>query len=361
MLYNKPVMIIFRFMFFALLSYGLFYIAYRYFDPSLNMPDFFRYHHMAQHPLVFERDIAGSPFIYRQFDAIVTHLFYQSGLFYNVPIGFTGEDVNQRVYFAAILSNYIALILTTLLVSEIFDMELGRVTLLPALFAGILCFLSFGTMTFILTGLTEAWGWFFIALGYYALKKENLILFGVVLFISIFQREIISIIFTVFSFLLFIFSKYRYKAYNINFLKMSFISFVSFVMYVIYRKYIFPVSGFSDQLDKNSLLNNLLNLTLTPKLIVTTIIPENIFMLMLLILAVSLIFMRDKFKDLFLVFKMDLLFSIIFTLLFLVILGIATDLRFNIGRILHTITPIIIVLTTYYLYLLNQKYEKNLL
>ncbi|RUM65618.1 MAG: hypothetical protein DSZ06_04710 [Sulfurospirillum sp.] len=352
-------MIFFRFVFFLLLSYGLFYIAYRYFDPGLNMLDIFRYHRMAQHPLVFDRDIAGSPFIYRQFDAILTHLFYQTGLFYNAPIEFTGEDINQRIYFASILSDYTALILTALLVSEIFDMELGRVTLLPALFAGVLCFLSFGTMSFILTGLTEAWGWFFISLGYYALKKENLVLFSIVLIISIFQREIISIIFTVFSFLLFIFSKYRYKAYNFNFLKMSIISFASFVMYVIYRKYLFPISGFSNQLDKNSLLSNLLNFSLTPKLIVTTVIPENIFMIMLLVLAVALIFMRDKIRDIFIVFKMDLLFSIVFTLIFLLMLGMATDIKYDIGRILHTITPIIAVLTAYYLYILNQEFDKN--
>ena len=151
------------------LSYGMLYFSYKFYVPDMGGNDFYQYCHMYEHPLDMSQTVA--PFIYRQFSAVVTNLIYNSGLYYPAEVAFDNPEL-QKIFFSAILSNYIALTLAAFLVILIVDNKLGKVTFLPSLIGGILCYLAFNATLTTLTGLTEGWGWFLWPCVFWRLSGE---------------------------------------------------------------------------------------------------------------------------------------------------------------------------------------------
>ena len=116
-----------RSFFFFLISYGMLYFSYKFYSPIIGGgSDFFQYYNMYLNPLNF--DVASSPFIYRQFSALITNFIIKSGIFYNAVISYNDPTISQRVFFAVLLSNYMALFFTAHIVGKIVDLEIGKVT-----------------------------------------------------------------------------------------------------------------------------------------------------------------------------------------------------------------------------------------
>ena len=164
----------FRAIFFFLVSYGIFIFSYTFFIPPEGT-DFFQYYNMSLHPLDY--DVAKSPFIYRQFSALVSFSILSLDLSWDVGSHFVDPNIDIQVFFSMLISDYLALFLTALVVSLIIDIEIGKTTITIPLVGGLLCYLAFGASHYVLTGLVEGWTWFFIALGYYAFRKGNIFLF----------------------------------------------------------------------------------------------------------------------------------------------------------------------------------------
>jgi hypothetical protein len=192
---------LYRLLFFFVLGYGFFYFSYKWLNPVVNA-DFSFYYGMIQHP--FDFHAAKSPWVYRQWNAVVAHLFWRLHLYYPNSIHFSDSHYDQRIFFAALLTNFLSVVaaawLSTLAVDQWLDEHAygGRSIIVP-LFAGMLCFFSFFLQTTTITGQADGLSWTFLALCYVFYRKRSLLPFGVVLFLSILQREILPIIFLVFA------------------------------------------------------------------------------------------------------------------------------------------------------------------
>jgi hypothetical protein len=324
------------------------YFSYKYYSPDYGASDFYAYYKMVLHPLDFS--VAPSPLIYRQFSTLITSLIFKMGIFYNMEISYVNEAINQRVFFAFILSNYIALALTALTIMKIIDIEIGKETILSPLFGGVLVFLSFGTLVYVLTGLVEGWTWFFIAFAFYAFKKQNIYLFAVILIVAIFQKEVVSIIFGVISFIFFVLDYLKDRKVNKTYLKFFAISFASFVLYLLLRKVFLPISGYENQLNLQSLIETFLNYSIfTSNKLFTTIFSQNLFFIYILFFVLVFKYRKEEFKTF-----LALLSA--WTLLYMI--GMATDLGTNIGRILLVLSPLFAVYISFYSYILENKIKE---
>ncbi len=338
---NKNLILFTRFIFFFLISYGMLYFSYKYYSPDFGASDFYAYYKMVLNPL--DLDVAPSPLIYRQFSTLISFLIWKMDIFYNMKIAYVHEGINQKVFFAFILSNYLSLLLTAFIVSKIVDLEIGKVTILAPIVGGILCYLSFGTSVYVLTGLVEGWTWFFIALAFYAFKKDNLYLFIFVMILAIFQKEVISIIFGVISAVFFLF-KYNDR-FNKRYLKYFIISLLSFIIYILMRKVFIPVEGFENQLSGSLLVETFLNYSIfTSNKLFTTIFSQNLLFIYMMFTLIAIYYR---------LVKIDILLALlsIWTLLYMI--GMATDLGTNIGRILLVLSPLFSIYIAYYLYLFD--------
>ena len=347
------IIFILRILFFIMISYGLLYFSYKYFSPNYGQSDFFHYYKMVLEPLNFS--VTEAPFIYRQFSTAMTALVLETGLFYDIEIAYTQEGIDQRVFFAFILSNYFALLFTAFIVSRVVDLEIGKVTVLAPLIAGALCYLSFGASTYVLTGLVEGWSWFLIALALYAFKKENLLLFATVLAVSIFQKEIVSMIFGVMSAVFVLFNYFRKEALvNKKHIWFFVLSVVTFITYVLVRKVFIPVGGFENQLDLNQLIHYLVTYDFfDPRKLYITIFSQNLLYLCLSLFVITLFVY--KYKSSYELLKTNTIFALVSACVVLFLIGMAAALGSNIGRIILATSPISAVYIGYFLYLLELK------
>ena len=192
---KKSNVVIYRFVSYLFLTYGFIYSAYNSWVPEIyGGNDFYQYYLMYLNP--FEND-AISPFAYRIIGSIVTNLIFEIGIDYNTVIAIADSSIQNQVFFAAIMSNYIGLLLTAVIVSLVTDeINKGKSSLVSFL-SGASVFFLFATMPYNLSGIQESWSMFFYALIYLCYLKKSRFIF-LLLFLSIFQREIIPIVFFVF-------------------------------------------------------------------------------------------------------------------------------------------------------------------
>lgn len=345
-------MILFRFSFFILISYGMLYFSYKFYSPLVGGgSDFFQYYNMYLNPLDF--DVAKSPFIYRQFSAVITFFIIESGIYYDAEIVFNNPIINQHVFFGVLLSNYIALLLTVFIVSRIVDLEIKNITVLAPIMAGLLCFMSFGTFAWVLTGLVEGWTWFLVALGYYAFRKKNIYLFFIVVFLAVFQKEVISIILGTITFTFLLFTYFKNANVDKKVVYMFILSLVGFLSYIVIRKFLLPVAGNENQLDWASLVSTLMTIDmLNMKFLMPTLMSQNLLYL-LFILIVAMIYKNNN--KLATSLKIEYIIAILSSFIILSFIGIATGIGSNIGRITLVLSPIVSVYIAYYMYLLDKK------
>ena len=109
------------------------------------------------------------------------------------------------------------------------------------------------------------------------------------------------------------------------------------------RKVFIPVNGFENQLTASSLVETFLNYSIfTSNKLFTTIFSQNLLFIYLMFTVIAIYYR---------VLKIDILLALlsIWTLLYMI--GMATDLGTNIGRILLVLSPLFSVYIAYYLYL----------
>jgi hypothetical protein len=175
----------------GLCSYGMLYYAYKYYQPWFGGNDFADYYAAYLNPFQNE---AVDPFRFRRISALVTFIIYKAGLYYPVEIAFHDPAYSQQLFFAALLSNYIALWGAALICSYIATDE-GATPIL----SGLLVLVGFGAQAFVLTGLTEGWSWFLVAIGFYCYDRRHYRSLWLVLLASVFQRETILVVFGTFA------------------------------------------------------------------------------------------------------------------------------------------------------------------
>lgn len=317
-----------------LLTYGFLYSGYKLWTPEITGgSDFYEYYKMFQNPI---NNDASSPFIYRQFTAWTVYLIDNLNLSYNTLISFNNPLIDQSTFLSIIISNYLALVFTSLIIIYAVDYVILKKSFLLPLSAGLIVFFSFNTFTHNISGIYESWSWFFYALIFFLyLKKSNWIY--VIILLSIFQREVIPIVFGVLSFLdyVFDFGKNNKQKFWLDFYFRVFsISFFAFILYFLIRTQFFPVQGNENQVQIIFLLETLLNFRISISWFVPVFLSQNIFIVYLLS-VISNRFNNDLLKQ---------TISLFLIYFFLTLIGISTGLGSNLGRILSQLNPILIIL-----------------
>jgi hypothetical protein len=316
------------------MSYGVLYFSMRYYDPFIGGVDYFTYQRMITSPLDFST--AGSPFIYRQFSICIAAIYYKLNIFYDIGITFGETLQEKKIFFSLLLSNYTALLFTAILTLRVIDKEVGK-TVIASLFTVLILFLSFGTINYVLVGLVEGWTWFFVLLSYHALKTKNILLFSAALTVSIFQKELITIVVSIFSVYYFTLSIIR-KQKEYEFLTMSILSFLSVIVYILIRTTIIATPGYETQLKPLYFINTFLSLSINKTVIINIIASQN---LIIVFIATSISFyliLRKPINEMKMYIDIK---AILIVSLFLTVLGVGNKIGNNLGRILLIFTPIL--------------------
>ena len=168
-------------------SYGLLYFSYKYLIPWSGTNDFRRYYPMYVAPLNFS--VVPSPFVLRQVSAVLTHLVWKAHIYYPNQIWFNDPAYDQRVFFAALFTNWVCLVLTAFVVGIVAEEMLGERSFLAAVIAGFLCLLSFHSQFVVISGITEGVSWLMFALAFLAYLRRVEWGLLLILVLAIVQRE----------------------------------------------------------------------------------------------------------------------------------------------------------------------------
>ena len=242
-----------RLLLYAALSYGLLYFSYKYYLPDAGGQDFYAYYQIYTDPLDFQA--ASPPFVFRQLSAVLVFLVWKAGVYYPLKIAYHAYGVDQRVFFAAIFVNYVGLTACATAVAAATQKLLPDKGEAWPLLGGALCFFDFFTQQAVLTGLTEGVAWLLLAIGFVGYLNRSRVTILIVLALSVLQRELIAIIFTVFAAAMVL---RRREARGFHLLVVGAAA-AAFLAYVALRLSGVAAPGYEDQLNPQAVLRNLLD------------------------------------------------------------------------------------------------------
>jgi hypothetical protein len=317
---------------FLCLGFGIFYTSMRFNVPWYGNNDFEEYSKMVEKP--FDND-AISPFAYRVLTPTLAHLIHKSGLYFQSKSPTPFQDKfsvnNGTVYQASVLqsmifTNFIFIMLACMVLAAMVRKSLlgfnNDVVMLLQVFIPMLLMLSLSTIRDGLAGINEGGGLFFITLMLYSIRSRNLVLFVLVAFLSIFQREIASIIFLVY--IISMGSVKQNKYYALACLG-------AFATYLIIKLFIYPIAGWDQQTNIFAMIQNFLKLD---RDFIKHLIFGNNILYALFFLA---IFMGKRISNL------KLFTPYLLTIIFVILLSAAQGIGNSIDRTINLILPIFLM------------------
>lgn len=313
-----------------MLSYPLFYFSYKFCLPDFGGEDYFYYQHLYSN---WDFEKVPSPFNMRIISSFFIFLFNKIGLYYDTKIVFTSfhPELDQQVFFNAILFNYICVIFTCLVIFKLIDEEFGNKVYS---FAGACTYLlGFGTLFFSLKPLSEACGILLIALTFYFYRKRSPWMF-LFLLVSIMQREYIYFVFAIIGMVDFYYNRKRYYILTVL------ASVVLFFVYVILRKTFFYTPHFEYQMTISTFIHSILN----PQIDLSSFVKQSFLLSNLLFLYYIVILYKNINQ-----FSFNKNYFINITLLFIhvILMSIMACFGNNVGRYFYYTAPILI----YYLFI----------
>ena len=266
----------------VLLSYPLFYNAYKFYVPDLGGADFYQYYPMYLDPLSLEN--AKAPFVYRKLHALVTHAIHEAGIHYETRTALADPGISQRVFFAALLSNHIALLTAVLFVAlTVQAMHRWRAPVLSTA-AGLLLFLSFHVHFTVLTPISDGWGLALAAVGLFALTTRRLWLLAAVFALAVFQRELLPAVFLAVCLGRLAIGERPRAILGWG----ALLAGLAAVLYLLLRTVLLPVEGYGHQVDPAAMLDALLGPRLTSEVLFQGFLSQNLIMLALALVLLRL-------------------------------------------------------------------------
>jgi hypothetical protein len=223
----------------------VFYYAYKFGSPIVSgQIDYFAYYKIYS---TLEISGVDAPTNMRLISSFLVNLFYNSGLQYDIPIGYDVPSSEKAVYLASILVSFLASVLT----SAIIDSYLKRKTEneLIAFVGGSLFLFQYGTVFWGATGLADAFSTmlFALALVFYLNRSFWVLLF---LALAIIQREVILIAFAALTFFDALYQAWKSKKYKIDYpTKVFFATLICFIGYIVLRDTVFYTERWAGHTD----------------------------------------------------------------------------------------------------------------
>lgn len=336
---------LFRLTILALGTYGLFYFSYKYLVPTGGAVDFDMYLPVYRLPLHF--GVAQAPFVLRQVSAVLVFLVWKAHLFFGGAVafvpgsGFGDPETARRIFFAALLVNWVALVVAAWVAGMIAETLLGRRSTVGALLAGMLCVLSFHTQAAVITGLAEGPGWVLLGAAFLAYLRRAAVPLAVVLTIAILERETVILAMATIALLDLLFPGQGEKGTDAGRAKFSLrvagIAVVTFAIYLALRMW---VPGYENQFQPREILLTVSHLRLGAVLLFQGVLSQNIF-LMLCLLAVMAYRRTGE----------SMRWPVVFgaTLAVLDVVGLAAGIGNNVGRVGAVLTPVFAAFSATYL------------
>jgi hypothetical protein len=276
-----------RLLVFGLLSFGFLYFSYKFYVPWRGGNDYAEYYRMVQQP--FDFSAARAPFVYRQAGTAIAHVPWRLGLRYPTDIAlddylsYQGEEYpDTRVFFALVLSNYVFLVLTAVLLAYFVRFLTRRDDPPTEFLAGALVFFSFSTFPHLLTGLTDGLTWFLLTAALFAYVARSLPVVMLVLAVAMWQREVLPLVISGVAIADALFFRRRDRFVGIVFAA----GVAAFLAHLFVRVVWLPVEGYATQLSPGDLLTRLFSPAsyLSRSFLMETMMSQNIIALMLLAL-----------------------------------------------------------------------------
>jgi hypothetical protein len=323
---KKKLLILLAYFF---ISLGIFYSASKYHIPWYGSDDFANYSLMTTKP--FDNDVQAA-FAYRFITPTAAHYIYKFELFYT-PEKTPFKDnysIQNGVFYdpsslaALIFTNYLFLTLAAFFTYITIAKKIKKNDLTSnvlALGLPVLIYLSFSTIVHGYNGLTEGGSLFFISLLTYLFYEKKLVIFGIIVLLSVWQREVIPII--MFIYILFAPIKTKKSIYLI-------ISFIAFMSYVIIRKKFWPLPGSDDQLILSAFYNHFFSLGFSKEFFLQGILSNNL----IFFIFFSYIILGIK--------NIKFLFPYIMVILLMIPICVGIGASNGIARILNIASPLLI-------------------
>lgn len=311
------------------IAIGVFFVAAKFNVPWYGSNDFRHYSSMVERPFSAE---SRAPFGYRVVTPAVAHVIWRSGVFYapeKTPfkdafslhdgVRFSGDTLN-----ALIFTNFMMLVGAAFVLTQALRLSPGWGADAMSPFSEVMwasmIFMSFSTVVFGFAGITEGGTLLFVSLLLFLHRAKMLAWFFIVVFISAFQRELISVVMMVYL----LSSGVRR---NRSYLVAALISFIAYVS----ARILLPLPGHEDQLQLSSYLQNFLSFSVDRDFFLQVVVAQNIVWAFLALIAVYHRAALRHFLPYFCV--LGVLFA----------LSVGADIGPNTGRILNIALPIFLI------------------
>jgi hypothetical protein len=239
---QNAMKMMFVFLLYLLLGFPLFYFVYKFGNPEPLAHDYFQYYWLYKD---FDVSRVIAPHNMRLLGAFFVYVFYKLNFYYETASAYDAY-VNwgflKQVYFNAIFFNYCCVTACSTLLFTMVQRQFGNTLL--SLLAGTLFLLGFGTMFYLLMPLTDAFSVLLFLLAYKMYLNRSAWV-GIVLFLSVFQREYVLMAFAVMAALDYL------KLRGTYYLWTSICALLCFAVYLVLRKTLFytPHLDYQSSLD----------------------------------------------------------------------------------------------------------------
>ena len=260
-----------RLVFLLTASYGLLYFSYKFLIPWSGTNDFQHYYWMYRTPLNFH--VAPSPFVLRQVSAMLTYLVWKAHIYYPNEIWFVDSRYDQHVFFAALFTNWVCLVLAALTAGVLSEEMLGRRSFLCATMAGLICLLSFHSQFVVISGITEGVSWLMLSLAFLAYLRRIEWAVVVLLILAILQREALLVAMGCIAAL----DLFRGRAGDREFrYRVMLYAAAGFAVYLAFRR---MVPGNDHQIHAVSMLASLRRVRVTRAMVFESFLNQNVVMI----------------------------------------------------------------------------------
>lgn len=308
---------------YALLTFPLFYFAYKYGTPDLGLRDFYDYYKLYSN---WDIEHTDAPFNMRLVSSFFVYLFNKIGFHYDTATSFDKIQLSKQVFFNAIFFNYLCVTTTCVILYQIVKKHFSDILL--AFISGLVYLLGFGTLFYEIMPITDAFSVMIFSLVLYGyLSKKYIIILPLV--ILILQREYIFLALGLVCVL--DYWKYREGYY----LRILLVCIACFGIYYVLRKTLLYTPKYDRQASPGYFLDSITHL----KFPLLPYIKQTLMTLNLFILYIGVIVWK-KFRkveiDGFGLLKLVLLFAQINFISFAAVFGN------NTGRYFYILVPLVI-------------------
>lgn len=322
------------FVFLLTVTPGLFYVRARFFDPSIGLTDFFRYQEMYLDP--GNLSVTTAPFIYRQVSAFLVHAVHSLSLPIPFSTSFQGDSVNLSVYFSALLTNYLSVLLgLTVIFGYLRKCLNGTLGAITASLPIILATMQLQVVYTGFSGLIDGVSLGLLCAIYVSYLARNHLTFALLTSLMIFQRELVLVIMGAIALVDLVTVKSNRKFSGFAFI----LSFSCFAVYLAVRTVLFPSDGYANQTDPFSLASNLVSFDLGLNAW-ALVVGSNGFAVVSAVLSLRVLGQagHDRAEIKRLLTHLAVAFFVILAL------GLAAGIGVNIARVTIYATPMIVIL-----------------